>query len=51
MYAEDAVESLHRLQEQEATVSMSSTAMPNITKLVLRAEENVIMHYQTKLPA
>ncbi len=51
MYAEDAVELLHHLQEQEATVSKSSTAMPNITKLVLKAEENVIMHYQTKLPA
>ena len=51
MYAEDAPQTLHRLREEEAKVSKSSTALPNDVKLMTEAEDNVTMHYQSRLAA
>ena len=51
MYAEDAPEILQRLQEEEAKVSKTSTALPNDVRLMTKAEENVTMHYQSRLAA
>ena len=51
MYAEEAPAVLQRLAEEEAKVSKSSTALPNITRLMIQAEDNVTMHYQGRLAA
>ncbi len=51
MYAEDAPETLQRLQEEEAKVSKSSTALPNDVKLMTKAEDNVTMHWQIRVAA
>ncbi len=51
MYVEDATEKLHSLLEEEAKVSKSSTALPNDVQLMSEAEDNVAMHYQSRLAA
>lgn len=51
MYAADAPVTLARLSEEEAKVSKSSTALPNIVKLMVQAEDNVTMHWQSRATA
>ncbi len=51
MYEETAPDTLERLADEEARVSKSSTALPNDTKLMSAAEDNVLMHLQSQLAA
>ena len=51
MYADDAPDRLRNLAEEEAKVSKSSTALPNVVSLMQRAEDNVSMHYTGKVAA
>ncbi len=46
MYTSSAPATLQRLATEEASVSKSSTALPNIVHLMTQAEDNVTMHYQ-----
>jgi len=51
MYEEEAPAVLRTLQEEEAKVSKSSTALPNDVKLMTEAEDNVTMHFASRLTA
>ncbi len=51
MYEEDAPSVLETLQEEEAKVSKSSTALPNDVRLMAEAQDNVTMHYTSRLAA
>ncbi len=46
MYSTEAPAMLQRLAQEEALISKSSTALPNIVSLMTQAEDNVIMHAQ-----
>ena len=51
MYDESAPQTLLRLREQEAAVSKSSTALPNVTTMMVKAEDNVTLHYTRQIAA
>ena len=51
LYIEEAFDTFHRLLEEEAKVSKSSTALPNDVKRMTEAEDNVTMHYQRQVVA
>ena len=48
MYASDANETLSALLDEEALISKSSNAMPNVVKLMTAAEDNVIGHLSAR---
>jgi hypothetical protein len=46
VYADDASEKLEALQEREAELSRSSAAMPQVTSLLVKVQDNVVMHHR-----
>ena len=44
--SDDAQERLERLRTQEAEVSRSSTVMPERTRMLSKAQDNVVMHHR-----
>jgi hypothetical protein len=51
IYAEDASDTLKALRKKEAEVSKSGVAMPTVDTLLIKAQDNVLMHHQSQVAA
>jgi hypothetical protein len=51
VHIDRAAEQLAKLRDQEADISKSSTAMPDKKSLMLKCQENILMHHQHQLAA
>lgn len=51
MYGDIATQTLERLRKDEIEISKSSTTMPAYKRMLVSAQENVVMHHRHHLPA
>ena len=51
VHSDDAAGQLAQLRRREAELSKSSTAMPDKVGLMLKCQENIVMHHQHQLTA
>ncbi len=46
MYSDGAIEKLSQLRQEESVVSKSSTGMPTYRGLLMKMQDNVLMHHR-----